>query len=78
MEDEIKQILKENTQAIVSLDRTCNRLVCLVEGDPKAGVKGYGHRLEELEKYKNNDKRYRWIERTVFAGLLTYLGFNLK
>ncbi len=78
MEDDIKQILRENTTAIVNLEKTQCRLISLVEGDTKAGVKGYGHRLQALEKYTNSDKRYRWIERTVFAGLFAWLGFSAK
>lgn len=70
------EVQKDQTAAIVRLESVCGRLVTIVEGDPKAGVDGYGIRIKKLEKSKLNGKIWRIAESVGLAGLLAWFGLS--
>ena len=69
------EVQKDQTKAIVEVEKTCSRLVTIIEGDEAASVDGFGKRLKNLEKKKNYDKVWRIIEALGLSGAAAYFGF---
>lgn len=66
---EVTLILKDQSASL-------GRLEFAILGDNEAGIDGYGKRIQKLERYQSNDKKFRWIERLGIAGLLSYFGLS--
>lgn len=67
---------KEVTDILKDQSASLGRLEFAILGDTEAGIDGYGKRIQKLEKYQNNDKKFRWLERIGIAGLLSYFGLS--
>lgn len=72
--DRIEQTQKDQTKAILAVEKTCGRMVSIIEGDEAASVDGFGKRIKNLEKHRKNTKLWRLAEAVGLAWLLAWLG----